>query len=71
MNVWIMILVLRNIVPFVGGPSVPETSEYLGAFSTREICEHSLRAYRATLEEPARSGMEVHCVQQTLDKEAM
>jgi hypothetical protein len=70
MKVWIMILVLHNIVPFANGPKQPETDVYIGAFSASEICEQTLRVYKASIPEPASSGMEVHCVLQTLDKEA-
>jgi hypothetical protein len=71
MKIWVMILVLHNVTPFANGPSMPETDVYMGAFSSATICEHTLRAYRATLQEPARSGMETHCAEQLLDKEAM
>ena len=39
MKVWIMVLVLHNVA------GVPETSVYVGAYSTAAVCEKNLQIY--------------------------
>jgi hypothetical protein len=53
MKVGIMVMVLHNIM------GVPETSVYVGVYSTAEVCQHNLQIFSA-----AEPTVELHCSEQ-------
>ena len=48
-----MVMVLHNIM------GVPETSVYVGVYSTAEVCQHNLQIFGA-----AEPTVELHCSEQ-------